>query len=194
MAPGFSTDSPNGLTDEHKMVLTRLARASIEYGVSHGRPLPVEVEDFVPPLREDRATFVTLKIHGELRGCVGSILPQRPLVEDVSHNAYAAAFEDPRFPGMRREELPALDIHISVLTVPEALPIASESDLVEKIRPGIDGLILAEGFRKGTFLPSVWAQLPSPRDFIQHLKIKAGLPPDYWSDTISIERYSTEEW
>jgi AmmeMemoRadiSam system protein A len=194
MVPGSFTESPNGLTEEHKMTLSRLARASIEYGLTHGCPLPVNAEDFAPPLRQERACFVTLKTHGELRGCIGSILPQRPLVEDISNNAYAAAFEDPRFLGMRREELAALDIHISVLTVPEPLPIASEDDLVQKVRPGVDGLILAEGLRKGTFLPAVWAQLPDPRDFVYHLKMKAGLPPNHWSDSIAVERYTTEEW
>jgi AmmeMemoRadiSam system protein A len=143
-------------------------------------------------LMEKRATFVTLTIGGRLRGCIGMLEACRPLAEDVAANACAAAFEDPRFPPLTKKEFEKLEIHISVLSPPEELAFSSEADVLNQIRPGIDGLILQEGFRRGTFLPSVWEELPTKELFWAHLKLKAGLPANYWSKTLRVFRYTTE--
>jgi AmmeMemoRadiSam system protein A len=116
----------------------------------------------------------------------------RPLAEDVAENACAAAFEDPRFEPLTKKEFEKLEIHISVLSPPEELIFSSKENLLSQIRPGTDGLILQDGFRRGTFLPSVWEELPSKELFLAHLKQKAGLPADYWSDTLRVFRYTTE--
>lgn len=171
--------------------LLAVARASIEAGL-RGERLVVKTGDYPPALREPRATFVTLHIGAALRGCVGSIEARRPLVEDVAHNARAAAFEDTRFAPLTSAELGRLQIHISVLGEPEPLPSGSEADVLRQLRPGVDGLILEEGTHRGTFLPAVWDELPAPRDFLRQLKRKAGLPVEYWSRTIQVRRYTIE--
>ena len=185
-------DGPGGLDEEQKRRLLDLARASIRHGLAHGKPAAVALAALPPALQTPRASFVTLTRRGELRGCVGSLQAHRPLAEDVAHNAYAAAFQDPRFPPVGAAELDGLDIHLSLLTPPEPLRFQSEQDLLAQLRPGVDGLILVEGGRRGTFLPSVWAQLPEAAQFLAHLKQKAGLPLDYWSDSIQVYRYAAE--
>ena len=174
--------------------LTRLAFQSISHGLEHQCALPVAVDDWPMEMHESRASFVTLYKHDELRGCVGGLVATLPLVQDVSEHAYATAFKDPRFDPVTRVELDALHIHLSVLSSPEPVICGSESELLEMITPGLDGLVLKEGHRQGTFLPAVWEKLPDPRQFLVQLKQKAGLAPDYWSDTLSIERYTTESW
>jgi len=180
------------LTKEQGQTLLQVAQKSIQHGLDKSQPLEVEVLDYAKELRETRATFVTLEIDNKLRGCIGTLVAVRPLVSDVAYHAYAAAFSDPRFPGLGRDEFPLLDIHISILSEPEPIDFDSEEDLIQKIRPGKDGLILTEGMYKGTFLPSVWESLSHPRDFLRHLKQKAGLPQNYWSDSIEVQRYTTE--
>jgi AmmeMemoRadiSam system protein A len=113
-------------------------------------------------------------------------------VEDVADNAYAAAFRDPRFPTLTQDEYPMLQYHISVLNPPEPMTFTSEDDLLKQIRPNIDGLVLSDKGMRGTFLPSVWESLPTAEQFLSHLKQKAGLPADYWSDTVKVERYTVE--
>ena len=169
---------------EQKTQLLCIARCAIER-----TEIP---ETSAPELLEERATFVTLEIEGQLRGCIGMLEACRPLAEDIAENAFAAAFHDPRFPPVSPAELDALEISISVLSPPEEMVFSSEEDLLEQIRPGVDGLILQEGLRKGTFLPSVWEQLPEKEAFFEHLKQKAGLSPSYWSDTLRVFRYTTE--
>jgi AmmeMemoRadiSam system protein A len=182
------------LTDADRETLLEIARHSIGYGLQHGEAAPVTVTDYGPALQESRATFVTLTIHGNLRGCIGTLQAFRPLVEDVAHNAFAAAFHDPRFPRLTRKEFEQLELHISILTTPEPITFKDEQDLLAQLRPDVDGLILEEGFYRGTFLPQVWEGLPNPTQFLRHLKQKAGLPPDYWSKTIRVERYTVEEF
>lgn len=182
------------LCEDHRRQLHELARYAIEFGLEHGHAPVIAINDFDPELQQKRATFITLHRNNALRGCIGILQPLRPLAEDVVHNAWAAAFSDSRFMPLAKHEFGDLDIHISILGTPEALAFNSEQDLIEQIRPGIDGLILEDGFRKGTFLPSVWEQLPSRQQFLEHLKQKAGLPPDYWSDTLKLQRYSVEEF
>jgi len=179
-----------GFAPEHRRTLLELAGSAIEKGLG-GERLTVCATDYPEPLRAPRATFVTLHVGGELRGCIGTLEVRRTLVEDVAHNARAAAFEDPRFPPLAHAEFERLDIHISVLSAPEPVAFASEEDLLRQLRPRVDGLILQAGLRRGTFLPSVWEQLPEPREFLRHLKRKAGLPADYWAADIRVSRYVT---
>jgi len=180
------------LEAHHRRTLRRIARQAIEYGLAHGRPLALDPGQHLPELVDLGATFVTLKWHGQLRGCMGSLEAERPLVVDVVHNAYHAAFCDPRFAPLSHYEAEELDLSISVLSPPEAFAVRNESELLRRLRPGIDGLILAENDRRGTFLPSVWEQLPEPRDFVAHLKQKAGLPAHHWSPMLRVARYTVE--
>ena len=165
--------------DSQKAQMLRLAKDSIGWGLRYGRPLKVKLQDYDAALSEPGACFVTLNRHGQLRGCIGSLEAQRPLAEDISENAYAAAFRDPRFNPLQASELEDLELSISLLTPPQPMQFTSEQDLLEQIRPGVDGLILEQGYHRGTFLPSVWQQLPDKREFLRHLKLKAGLPVDF---------------
>lgn len=182
------------LEEDQRRRLLALARRSIRHGLAHGRPLSVQVGDYDPPLQEKRATFVTLERDGQLRGCIGTLQPYQPLVEDVAEHAFAAAFQDPRFLPLGADELEGLDIHIAVLSPAEPLRFSSEAGLLAQLRPGIDGLILEAPGHKGTFLPSVWASLPQPAEFLRQLKRKAGLPADFWSDDLRVFRYTTESF
>jgi AmmeMemoRadiSam system protein A len=176
----------------HRRTLLEVARAAIEYGLEHGQQLPLSAVEYAPELRQKQATFVTLCLEEELCGCIGSVQPVRPLVEDVAHNAYAAAFLDPRFSPCKRADLERLHIHISLLSHTEELSFASQAELLAQVRPGTDGLLLEEGQHRGTLLPSVWETLPEPEVFLRHLKRKAGLPAEYWTDTLKVYRYTTE--
>jgi len=191
MAP---MSSNNLVSDAHRTLLLNLAKQSIQHGLVKGKPLSVNVADYPPELQERRATFVTLEINNQLRGCIGTLEAERPLVLDVVQNAFSAAFKDPRFPPLKEIEFQQLQYHISVLQPAVPMQFKSESDLVGQIRPGIDGLILEENYHRGTFLPSVWESLPDVYDFWIHLKHKAGLPPNYWSDTLQVSRYTTESF
>lgn len=182
------------LCEEEHILLHQIAREAVEYRLRHGDELPVDTARYPRPLREPGASFVTLQIRGELRGCIGSLQAYQPLVEDVAHNACAAAFSDPRFPPLSPQELPALEYHISILSAAEPIQFASEADLLRQIRPGVDGLILEDGRHRGTFLPTVWESLPDAVQFFQQLKLKAGLPADYWSDSLTVSRYTTESF
>ena len=174
--------------------LLRVALASIESGLETGTPLQVKPDNCTHALSNRGASFVTLKRDGELRGCIGSLAPVNSLLADVANNAFAAAFRDPRFPALTAEELQDMEIGISVLGPTTPVNFESEAELLGLMRPGIDGLVLREGNHRGTFLPAVWESLPKPADFLDHLKQKAGLPVDYWSDTLEIERYTTQSF
>ena len=180
-------------SSEDREALLGTARASIRHGLEHGSPLRVDPDRFSPRLREPGACFVTLRRSGRLRGCVGSLDATRSLVEDVAHNAFASAFRDSRFePLTEEEERAGLDVHLSVLTPPEPLPCRSEAELLSKLQPGIDGLILQDGPHRATFLPSVWESLTEPKKFLTELKRKAGLSENHWSDGIRFQRYRAE--
>ncbi|WP_455366757.1 AmmeMemoRadiSam system protein A [Kaarinaea lacus] len=186
------------LPDTDRQTLHEVARASIEYSLEHGSDAHYErtlnLDDFSLALQEQRATFVTLNINNELRGCIGTLEARHPLVIDVAHNARSAAFHDPRFGPVTNSEFDRLQIHISILGIPEPMSFGSEQDLIEQLRPGIDGLILSAVGRRGTFLPSVWESLKTPEEFFTHLKLKAGLPVNFWSDDVEVERYTTESF
>jgi AmmeMemoRadiSam system protein A len=193
MAPTPSLElGPRDLTPAQRRALLDVASAAIEYGLSHGEPPALDVRSYEEAIRVQRASFVTLHRNKELRGCIGTLDASRPLVADVAYNAYAAAFRDPRFPRLSRDELPGLDIHISVLSAPEPLEVSSEADLIARLQPGLHGLVIQEGRRRATFLPSVWENLPETKDFLAQLKLKAGLPVDYWSPTLKTYHYTVE--
>ncbi|MDD2724924.1 MAG: AmmeMemoRadiSam system protein A [Methylovulum sp.] len=180
------------LNKAHQQQLLALAKSSIAQGLQTGKPLKINLADFPAELLEIRATFVTLQKHQQLRGCIGMLQAVRPLAEDIAENAFSAAFKDPRFPPLQTDELDSLEIHLSILTPAEPIAFTSEQDLLDKLQPDIDGLILEEGYRRGTFLPAVWESLPEPRQFLRHLKQKAGLPANYWSDTVRVSRYRAD--
>jgi AmmeMemoRadiSam system protein A len=180
------------LSRPSQLLLLALARDSIRHGVQAGRPLTIILEELADELVVPRASFVTLERKGRLRGCIGSLEAWRPLAVDVAENAFAAAFRDPRFPPVQEGEVEELEIHLSLLTPPVAMTFSSETDLLDQLRPGVDGLILSDGSCRGTFLPSVWAELTTPQLFLTQLKRKAGLAADYWSPGVRIWRYETE--
>lgn len=180
------------LTEQNRRRLLDLAKVSIDHGLKTGKPFKPDLNDYPDELTVPRATFVTLLKRGELRGCIGMLDAVRPLAQDVAENAFSAAFKDYRFPPLTADESGDLEIHISILSLPEPIVFVSEQDLIAQMRPGVDGLILEEGFKRGTFLPSVWASLPDPVQFLRHLKQKAGLAANYWSDTVKVSRYTAE--
>lgn len=176
-------------TDKGRILLT-LARNAIAQRL--GAPTrPLNEPDW---LNEPGAAFVTLTQHGQLRGCIGSLTAQRPLGQDVAHNAQAAAFHDPRFPALDLTELDATRVEVSLLSPQQALQFRDEADALARLRPGIDGVVLECGRHRATFLPQVWEQLPQPGEFIGQLKLKAGLPATYWSPAIRLQRYTVEKW
>lgn len=179
------------LDDGIRRRLLTLARSSIA-GAFRGEPPPEPPAGAPALLHELRASFVSLKTAAGLRGCIGTLEARRPLALDVVLNARAAAFEDPRFPPLTVPELPQLRIEISVLSAAEPLPAADRQRLLQSLHPGEDGLILQAGARRATFLPAVWATLADPQQFVAHLFLKAGLPPDYWSRHLRFFRYQAE--
>lgn len=191
MLLGMVPMSSINISNEDKETALKIARESIIYGIENGSALKINTNNYSPYLQQTLASFVTLHKHGNLRGCIGALEAYQPLINDISDHAFAAAFQDSRFPAVTANELSELDIEISVLTKPVEMSFTSEEDLLDQIRPGIDGLILEHGFNRGTFLPSVWEQLPEVNDFFQHLKIKAGLDKSWWSDDVKISRYET---
>lgn len=182
------------LTETGRRMLLTVAARSIRNGLNTGRRPEVRLGTFGRELECQRGAFVTLSLDGRLRGCIGSPLPRQALVADVAWNAYSAAFEDPRFARLSAAEFPRLELSVSVMGAPSRLAFASEAELLAQIRPELDGLILAAAGRRGLFLPQVWQQLPAPVDFLRRLKAKAGLPADFWSDDLAVERFSTESF
>ena len=179
------------LAAEERATLLELARAAIRARFD-GRTLKPEPAALSPRLAAPGASFVTLERRGALRGCIGSLEPRRPLAEDVCANACAAAFDDPRFPPLARPELEGLELHLSILGPLEPLAAESETAALAALEPGVDGVVLEEGGHRATFLPAVWEQLPEPRQFLEHLKRKAGLPPGHWSRALRLGRYRVE--
>ncbi|SRR5579885_673015 len=188
----YRVEEPSPFTDKDRDTLPRIARDSLTHGLYQGRALAVNVDEYGPALRATRASFVTLTLDGQLRGCIGTLEAHRPLAADVAANAYASGFRDPRFPALSMPELPRVHIHISVLSAPVPMAIASEEDLLRQLRPGVDGLILALGQRNATFLPSVWEDLATPEIFVEHLKHKAGIGRHEDTRALKAWRYTTE--
>ena len=183
------------LTLEERTLLLKEARYSLESGVRATPLEPLCLEDYPPRLRQFGVTFVTLTIDNKLRGCVGALEAYQPLVEDVREHALAAAFEDFRFPTVRPDELDKISIEISRLTAPQPLEYDGPDDLINKLRPGIDGVVLKEGLRRATFLPQVWHKLPSAATFLEHLCQKMSAPTDIWRHKkLEVLIYQVEEF
>lgn len=155
---------------------------------------PTSPFDDSPELHEKGATFVTLTQHGRLRGCIGTLEAWRPLHQDVQENALAAAFRDPRFEPLHADELPGTRVEVSLLTPPLPMTFTDEADALAQLQPGVDGVIFSTAGHRSTFLPQVWEQLPDPVQFMAHLKQKAGLPVEYWSPHVRLERYAVRKW
>ena len=182
------------LSNKNKDTLLKLAYETLSEGLNTGlRPI-IDSADYDIPLQKHKACFVTLYLNNSLRGCIGTLEAQQPLVNAVVDASHSAAFQDVRFSPLSAEELPAVETNISVLSIPEIIHLVDESELLAQLRPGIDGLILEDENHRGTFLPSVWAQLPDPIEFLAQLKRKAGLPANYWSRSVVVSRYTTESF
>jgi AmmeMemoRadiSam system protein A len=185
----------NNLSREERLILLKLARQAVEAAAAN-KPLPrVELEKLPPRLRENSACFVTLHKHGELRGCTGILVAQAPLATEVVRTAEQTALHDPRFYPVRPEEVPLLDIEISILTPPQPLHVSNPNDLPKLIRPGIDGVTLTKGPYRATFLPQVWDHIPDPVHFLDMLCQKMGLYPQAWRlPGMQVEVYQVEEF
>ncbi len=173
----------------HGPLMLDLVGKTLRHAVDAKKPPNVNTHTFPEELKALRGTFVTLEVQGRLRGCIGTLEPHRPLIEDLIINAYKAGFQDPRFPALTAEEIDGLDWSISILTPKQEMTFADQDDLLAQLRPGIDGLIIQDGARRATFLPQVWDQIPQPDQFLGHLKKKAGLSPAHWSKDFKAWRY-----
>jgi AmmeMemoRadiSam system protein A len=175
--------------------LLQIADAAIEFGLEGRRaPQTVNLDQEPEELRELTASFVTLYNAGNLRGCIGSLIPHRPLVSDVAANAFAAAFLDPRFPALSSSERPAIAVSISVLSPLTPIAFVTAEDLYATLRVGIDGIVLSHQNARATFLPEVWGALPDPRAFIRELRLKAGIPEQVPLSNITVSRYATHSF
>jgi AmmeMemoRadiSam system protein A len=183
------------LTREERTILLAQARYSIEAGVRAISLEPLHLDDYPQRLRQPGVTFVTLTIDGMLRGCVGALDAYQPLIEDVREHALAAALEDFRFPPVQPDELEKISIEISRLTTPRPLDYDDPDDLLNKLHPGVDGVVLKDGLRRATFLPQVWEKLPFPVTFLEHLCQKMGGPADLWRQRLlEVLIYQVEEF
>jgi AmmeMemoRadiSam system protein A len=183
------------LSPEDRQTLLKLAREAIRRATQRRELPPVDADALAEDLRRDGASFVTLTKHGALRGCIGTLEPRRSLALDVRENAVAAAFSDPRFPPVGADELDDLHVEVSVLSNPQPLAYDGPDDLMARLRPGVDGVVIESGWHRATFLPQVWEKLPSPRQFLEHLCLKAGLPPDaYLSPGLAVYTYQVEKF
>ena len=171
-------------------VLLPLARAAIaaELGIQRA------ARDDLAWLKSQGASFITLTSAGKLRGCIGTLRPHRPLLQDVRGNAIAAAFRDPRFKPLAAAEFDAISLEVSVLSHLEPIGCADEEDARRQLRPGVDGVVFEYGHHSSTFLPQVWQSYPEPADFLAGLKYKAGLPPDFWDREVKLMRYTVSKW
>jgi AmmeMemoRadiSam system protein A len=183
------------LTPDERQQLLRLARSTIEARVRRHEPPQIDLDRVTESLASEGATFVTLTKAGQLRGCIGSLEARRPLIVDVQENAIGAAFHDPRFPPVRAREMAKLHVEVSVLSAAEPLAYDGEDDLLAKLRPGIDGVVIERGWQRATFLPQVWEKLPAPHQFLQHLCLKAGLSADaYRRPGLDVYTYQVEKF
>ena len=183
------------LIPQEGQIILKIARQAIENHLNGEAKPHINLDDYPSSLTNKGACFVTLTIHGVLRGCIGSIEASQPLIMDVQDRAVGAAFKDPRFPELKLNEYPDLKIEVSRLTPPQRLVYSTPDDLVNKLRPGIDGVILRQNFRRATFLPQVWEGLPDPEQFLGRLCMKMGLDPTAWRDhQLDVEIYQAEKF
>lgn len=185
----------NTLSQRDRTELLRLARQALEAAVNGRRTPPLDLNEYPPVFAEPGATFVTLTVSGQLRGCIGALEAYQPLAEDVCEHAVAAAQQDFRFPPVGLNELPNIAIEISRLTPPHPLEYRTPQDLILKLRPGVDGVILKDGHRRATFLPQVWEKIPDPAEFLSNLCYKMGANPDLWQHKhLEVFTYQVEEF
>jgi AmmeMemoRadiSam system protein A len=183
------------LTQEEQQALLRLARQALECGVRGETLPPLDTSSLTAGLREEGATFVTLTLDGQLRGCIGALEPYQPLAHDVREHAVSAALEDPRFPPVQKHELSRIKIEVSRLTRPIPLEYRDANDLLSKLRPHVDGVILSDGSRRATFLPQVWEKIPDPASFLDNLCYKLGADQHLWRKKhLDVLIYQVEEF
>jgi uncharacterized protein len=183
------------LTDEEKQALLRMAREALRQAVAGHTLPPLSLPTLPSALRRQGASFVTLTIGGQLRGCIGALEPYQPLAEDVREHAVAAALEDPRFPPVSPQELDSIEIEISRLTFPKDLVYTDAEDLLDRLHPHTDGVILRDGFHRATFLPQVWEKIPDKAEFLDNLCYKMGESPDTWRRKhLDVQVYQVEEF
>jgi len=183
------------LTAEEKQFLLHLAREAMECKVRGMKLSALDMDSLTPHLRENGASFVTLTVNGELRGCIGALEAYQPLAEDVREHAVAAALEDPRFRPVAESELSRIQLEVSRLTAPRLLEYSSSEDLLQKLNPHVDGVILKDGRRRATFLPQVWEKIPNPADFLNHLCEKMSVRASAWRDAkLQVYVYQVEEF
>ena len=182
------------LESVHGTLLLQIARAAISNVLGQAVALPEPAGGTADVLQASGASFVTLNQQGQLRGCIGSLQAHRPLITDVQANAIAAALHDPRFTPLTLAELDITTIEVSVLSAMQPLPFTSEAHALAQLRPGVDGVVFEFRHYRSTFLPQVWEQLPSARQFMAHLKHKAGLAPDFWAAEVRLQRYTVSKF
>lgn len=191
MGPSSSADRL--LQDAEAALLLDLAEGAIVDGLS-GRPLAGPDPAALPPaLQEPRGVFVTLRVAGQLNGCIGSIHGTDPLGQAVARCARSAAFSDPRLPPLGHADLQSLTIEVSLLSPLAPVTAGSRQELLDQLRPGTDGLLITAGQRQGVFLPAVWDQLPDPEAFLSHLQLKAGIPLGNWPSVMEAWRFTAEK-
>ncbi len=177
----------------HGRLILGMANSSIRHGLKNGKPASVVPARVPEALKAEGASFVTINLDGRLRGCIGSVTAHRNLAEDIVINAYKAAFQDPRFEPLTQAEYEKATIDISLLGPHTPFPVASEAELITRLRLGRDGLTLADQGKRALFLPAVWDNIKEPELFVRRLKQKAGWAADYWSDTMTVTRFDSEK-
>lgn len=187
-SPGVSAGTTT--SDERGKIILEIARAAISRALN----IPRTADESAPWLTGPCTCFVTLTRHGQLRGCIGSLQAHRSMLDDIKSNAISAALNDPRFMPLSAKELDITDIEVSLLTPPQAMTFRDEADALSRLKPGVDGVIFEFDRYRSTFLPQVWQQLPEPRQFMAHLKRKAGLPDNFWDEKIKLSRYSVTKF
>jgi len=185
MVPSFCIS----LTGSEQGQLLEIARQSIESGLAVGSALQLDIDNLSGRFSTLSGTFVTLTQSSQLRGCIGSLESTDPLAQSVANAAFNAAFRDTRFAPLTAEEIEDTRVEISVLTELEYFAVANRTELLDRLSIGEDGLLLEDGSHRSTFLPKVWDMVADPEEFLNHLLAKAGLPDDYWSETIRFKRY-----
>jgi AmmeMemoRadiSam system protein A len=175
---------------EQGRILLPIARAAI----AHALGIPRTADESAPWLTEHGACFVTLTQSGNLRGCIGTLEAYRSLLTDLKSNAVSAALRDPRFSPLSKDELGITTIEISLLSPTIPMTFSNEADALAQLRPGVDGVVFEYDGYRSTFLPQVWEQLPSPQEFMAHLKRKAGLPDDFWQPGVKLSCYTVSKW
>ena len=189
----------NWLSKDEGKDLLKVARETIKSRLLKSKEPQIDWKNIPDIYKQKLGAFVTITIEDNLRGCIGHIIPRKTLIEGIMENAVNAAFRDPRFIPLTKEEFGNIEIEISVLTPPEKISYADAEDLLKKLRPRVDGVIIKKEFNESTFLPQVWEQLPDKKEFLAHLCLKAGLSPDEWQkgklqvSTYQVQAFKEEE-